>query len=197
VRTIRNIFVHRRPRRGYTLIELVMVIGILGIASALLIPNMVNRQTFAIQAAVRSVIADLTFAQSDALARQVMRRVHFYEDGSGYCIIEVDTGSFDEDFDPATADFVNHPLAKEGAYQPYIVDFMATDDFQGLTISDVAIDGENTFITYDELGGTIQSGSAPGSGGYIDLTNADGQTYRVTIAPFTGKLTVALQEAGE
>ena len=39
--------------------------------------------TFTVQAAVRSVIADLTFAQTDALAMQRIRRFQFLRDANG------------------------------------------------------------------------------------------------------------------
>ena len=57
-------------RRAYTLAELIIVVAILGLAGALLIPRLINADTFSVQAAVRSVIADITFAQTDALAMQ-------------------------------------------------------------------------------------------------------------------------------
>ena len=44
-------------------------------------------------------------------------------------------------------------------------------------------------ITYDALGGTVQTGNAPGTGGQITLT-FDNSSYRIIVTPFTGKLTV-------
>ena len=70
-----------RPR-SYTLIELIMVMAVLALAAALLVPNIVGSDTMRAQAAVRLLIADLRFAQSDALANQEFRRVVFYRDGS-------------------------------------------------------------------------------------------------------------------
>ena len=76
-------------KRGYTLIELMVVIAVMGLAGAMIIPHMVGRGHLAVQAAVQQLIADLSFAQSDALARQEMRRVYFYPDGRGYALIRV------------------------------------------------------------------------------------------------------------
>ena len=72
-----------RNVRGYTLIELIFVVALLGLATAMLVPYLVNQNSMTVQAAVRRVIADLSFAQSDALAHQEYRRVHFYADGRG------------------------------------------------------------------------------------------------------------------
>src|SRR5690554_431827 len=65
-----------RRQRAYTLIELLLVVAILGLASAILIPQLANRDSMEVQAAVRQIIADLSFAQSDALAHQEYRRVY-------------------------------------------------------------------------------------------------------------------------
>src|SRR5262245_40596117 len=81
----------RRTARGYTLIELIIVIAILALAAALLVPNLVGRDTMTLQTAMRMLIADLSFAQSDALANQGYRRVVF--NSTGYAIIKVKTES--------------------------------------------------------------------------------------------------------
>lgn len=188
--------VHRQPsttwtRRssGYTLIELVMVIGLLGLAASLLIPYMVERSTLESQAAVRHIVADLSFAQSDALAHQEMRRVHFYDDGRGYCIVRITEANFGAEFDPDTALYVRDPLAPAGYAGHYIIDFTESDRFANISITDVNIDNNQRHITYDALGGTVMSGDLPGTGGYIEVTSED-VVYRINITPFTGKLTV-------
>ena len=180
--------------RSYTLIELLIVIGILGIASSLLIPHLVNRDSMNVQAAVRLVIGDLCFAQSDALAHQEMRRVHFYDDGRGYCIVRIkDSAELSQAFDENTAEYVHDPLASGAEIGHYIVDFSTDSRFRGVRISDVEVDGDDMTngadLHYDQLGGTITSGSTPGSGGYIEVESGEDR-YRITISPFTGKLTV-------
>jgi type II secretory pathway pseudopilin PulG len=175
---------------GYTLLELLIIVTLLGLAGSLLIPYMTSRSSLETQAAVRMVIVDLNFAQSDALANQEFRRVHFFEDGSGYAIVRVTQANFDEEFDPDTADYLYDPLGRSGSLQRYITDFTADNRFEGVTIGEVAIDGTNRYITYDHLGGTVRAGgSSPGIGGSIIVTS-DEATYRINIAPFTGKLTV-------
>jgi len=179
-------------RRAYTLIELLMVITILGIAASLLIPSMVGPGSMNGQAAVRLIIADLSFAQSDALAHQEYRRVHFYEDGSGYCIVRVAQGDFGDDFDPDLADYIHDPLGSSGVFSPYIVDFSTDDRFKGVALEDIEIDGSSRDVSYDALGGTVMEGGGgimPGIGGSITVTSPE-ESYRLDIAPFTGKLTV-------
>jgi type II secretory pathway pseudopilin PulG len=167
-----------------------IVIGLLGLAASLLIPHMVGRSSLQTQAAVRLIIADLSFAQSDAMAHQELRRVHFYDDGRGYCIIRV-LGAFDEPFDEDNdAQYIHDPIGGPGTLGRYIVDFTADSRFAGVTITAVTIDGGQRHITYDSMGGTVAGGgAAPGIGGAI-IVSSDEATYRINIAPFTGKLTV-------
>lgn len=180
--------------RAYTLIEMLIVIALLGIAGALLIPHLVNQDNLTAQSAIRLLIADLSFAQSDSLANQEYRRVQFIQDddgnGVGYCIVRVTDADFNDPFDPATADYISDPLGVVGNAGRYIVDFSKTDRFKGVSISLVNLDGGNQYVTYDTLGGTITAGNLPGTGGQIQLQVLD-VIYQVDFAPFTGKLTVS------
>lgn len=178
------------PRhRAYTLIELLIVVGLLGLAAALLVPQLVGRDAMAAQACVRLVIADLSFAQSDALAHQEFRRVHFFADGSGYALVRVTEGSLGAPFDPITADYLSDPLARAGTLGRYVISFPEDRRFPGIRITDIDIDGGQTAVTYDQLGGTVMSNMAPGTGGSF-VVESQNERYRIAIAPFTGKLTV-------
>lgn len=180
-----NDAVRQSFRRGYTLIEILIVVALLGLASALLIPNMVGGDSLNAQAAVRLIISDLTFAQHDALAYQGHRKVYFYEDGTGYCITRVTESTYGLEFDEDTADYISDPLSSGGLY---IVDFTADDRFDNITL-EASIDGGGRELIFDPLGGTIRSGGLPGIGGTITVTAGD-FSYQITVSPFTGKLTV-------
>lgn len=190
-------------RRGYTLVELIVVVAILGISGTLLVPNLVDRSTFAIQAASRALISDLVFAQSDALANQEYRRVQFIEDDEantgyvGYCIVRVTPNDFSYPYDPGTADYILDPMSNSDADGRYIVDFSKDGRFGDVRITSVSIDSGRDYITFDEFGGSISSsGGAPGTGGEIELEGGDGHRYLVTISPFTGKTTVEVLQSG-
>jgi type II secretory pathway pseudopilin PulG len=179
----------RRHRFAYTLVELLIVIGVLGMAGAIVVPSLQNEDDTDVQAAVRKLIGDLSFAQSDALARQEYRRVHFFDDGRGYCIVRETAATYADAFDPATADYVNDPLGSPGSLGRYIVDFSLDNRFQNVRVESASIDGGGRDIVYDPIGGTIQAGDAPGSGGTIVLVAAESR-FEISLSAFTGKLSV-------
>ena len=184
---MRNLPLRRCARgRGYTLIELIIVIALLGIAGAMVLPHLVGRDLMNAQATVRMLISDMSFAQSDALANQEFRRVYFYDDGRGYCIVRVTEATFDDVFDPAVADYITDPLRPGTGY---IVDFVADERFEGVSITAASLDGGSRFLTYDQIGGTVMTGEAPGLGGSITVASGT-ESYQITVSPFTGKLTV-------
>jgi type II secretory pathway pseudopilin PulG len=178
-------FAAHGPRRSYTLIELLLVCAILGIAGSLLIPQIVGRDIMACQAAVRLIIGDITFAQSDALAHQEIRRVHFNDDGSGYSISRVSQAELATPFDPDAADYIHDPLGGG----TYIVNLLGDDRFTGVTIESVDIDSGGKDLHFDALGGTLSSSGTVGAGGTIIVSSANDR-YQIDIAPFTGKITV-------
>ena len=176
-------------RRGYTLIELLITIAVMGLAAAIVVPQFSGTDSMRVQAAVRNIIADITFAQADALAHQEYRRVHFYDDGSGYAIVRVTNADYAAAWDDDTADYIFDPLATGASAGQYIVDLTADDRFEGVVITDVDIDNGGADIVFDPMGGSIMSGDVPGVGGSIDLEAGD-NSYTISIAPFTAYLTV-------
>lgn len=180
---------HIRRRLAYTLVELLVVIAVLGMAGAIVVPSLQNEDDTDVQAAVRKMIGDLSFAQSDALARQRYRRVHFYADGRGYCIVRETSATYADAFDPDTADYVNDPLGSPGSMGRYIVDFTLDNRFRNVRIESASIDGGGRDIIYDPIGGTVQAGDAPGSGGAVVLVAADSR-FEISLSAFTGKLRV-------
>jgi len=183
---------------AFTLIELLVTVAVLGIAAALVVPSMNSTNGLRVQAAVRTIIGDIAFAQSDAMAYQARRVIQFnkvarlntgasytYVTGNGYTLAEP-TGSVldltaSAMFDPG------RPTA------PFSRDF-DQGNFGGATVSGVNINGGDLLI-FDELGGpvTTLTGNDPASG-TIDVT-AVGESFRISIAPYTGLITVARREA--
>jgi len=181
--------VRRAFQRAYTLIEVLIVVAILGLAAAVLIPSMSGRGDFDTQAAVRALISDISFAQSDALANQSFRRIHFYENGNGWCLLKLNEDELNDAFDPATAEYVADPLKGGARGGAYAVDFSQDNRFVSVRLEGVSIDGGRRQLTFDELGGTVTSGGLPGTGGSLILRSPDA-AYRLELSPITGKVRV-------
>lgn len=175
-----------KPLRGYTLIEVLIVVTVIGLASAIVVPHMLDASTLGIQAAARTVIADLLYAQNEAVIHQRPYRVTIDTDAERYWL-ESDLDR-DGDLDP-----VELQWRVGGGDQ--LIDFLADDRFRGISIAKATKAGGNyTFtednglivIEFNELGEPVQGGDT-----YIGLVAASAdQRFVVHVAAFTGRVTV-------
>ena len=155
----------RRMPRGFTLVEVLIVVVIIGIVGAIVVPQILTAGTLGVQAAARMVIADLQFAQNDAIARQAPRRVVFESGNNLYRVTD------------ATNITINAAW-KSGSN--YVVDLDEDDRFQGVTLENINFGG-NSLVEFDALG-------TPSAGGTLELVT-DQFRFRITVAPFTGRIT--------
>jgi prepilin-type N-terminal cleavage/methylation domain-containing protein len=171
-----------RAREGYTLAEMLVVIVIMGIAGAMVIPTMGDAGVLRIQAAVRTLVSDLTFAQTEALAYQQRRAVLFDEDTNSYTVAEVAVSS--------GGDVTYIPLFLAGGPSgQYIIDF-DVDGFDGARLRQPTFDGDAVLI-FDEIGAPVvdASGDEAASLGTIYI-DSDRATFRVDVSPYTGQVRV-------
>lgn len=170
-----------KRHHGYTLIELLIVISILGISAALVIPSMGSAGVLRIQSAVRSVVADITFAQMDALAYQERRAVVFDEDANMYTLTRVTGGAIDPDADAL--------FDAKGPGQMYRTE-LDEDRFGGSFLRDIALNG-GTAIIFDEMGAPIAGAASTtlSDGGSVQIEGPSSR-FRIDIAAFTGRVTV-------
>ena len=166
--------VRRGVARAYTLIEILIVVTLLGIASALVVPNVGSTDVLRVQSSVRAIVSDINFAQSDALARQQGRAVVFDTVANTYSVIEVRG---------VTLDPVNDTIVK--------VDLKNAHKFHDSKIESATFDGGNTLV-FDEMGGTVAgpNSTTPSSGGTIIITGS-GARFKITVEAYTGRVTVA------
>lgn len=151
-------------RFGFTLVEILFVVLILGIVAALVVPQVGSSATFEVQGAARTVVADLLFAQNDAIANQTTRKVVFDTVNNRYRV----------------TDNAGNTLSAPWLGGTYQVPFGTGSRFPAAALGTVSF--TNTTISFDELG-------APSSGGTIDIT-AGTQRYRVTVTAITGRISV-------
>ena len=179
----------RSPRlgQGFTLIEILVVIAIIGVAGAVVVPSMLSTGNMGVQAAARMVIADIIFAQNDAIADQGERRVVFDVANNRYWLSDDD--SFDMTTIPAPTTAMNVAWKGENIAGNYIFDFDTDSRFQGVAIQNAGfpaggggVPGTPT-LEFDSLGG-------PTSGGSVDVARGN-LVYRITVADFTGRITIA------
>lgn len=168
--------------RGYTLVEVLVVVTILGVAGMMVVPTLGQTDVLRVQGAVRAIVADLTFAQADALAYQEERAVAFDLNENSYTLVAV----FDGLVDPGA----NALFDPRGPGQQYIVDL---DDpvFGNAQIGEADFDGDAILI-FDQLGGPVVSpgSDVPGSTGSVDVIGSSSR-LRITVEAFTGHITVA------
>jgi len=156
-------------RRGFTLVEVLIVVTIIGIAGAIVVPQMLTAGTLGIQAAARMVISDILYAQNEAIANQATRKIIFDVIENSYRLSDVADVTI-------TASWIDSDS------QNYVIDFdETTKQFGRIKIKSVNFDG-NSELAFDALG-------APSNGGTIEVEYLD-TVYRVTVAAFTGRVTV-------
>lgn len=162
----------RRGSVGYTLVEVLIIVAILGIAAAIVVPQMLAAGTLGVQAAARIIIADILFAQNDAIAQQRTRKVVFDPANESYSLVDEN-------------DAVISARWKGGGDNNYIVDFTTDSRFQGVVIVSADFGGATPqTLEFDDLGGPL-------NGGTVEI-EYQGERYRVTVASFTGRVTVEL-----
>lgn len=158
----------KRQRKAYTLVEVLVVVAVLGILGAVVVPNMLTAGSMGVQAAARIIVADMLYAQNDAIAAQATRKVVFDTDNNRYTLM-------DENDDALSVSWI------AGKANNYIVDFSKDQRFQGVTITDAVFNGSTT-LEYNDLGGPVNGGTV------IIKFNKD--SYRINVAAFTGRVTV-------
>ncbi len=174
-------------RGGFTLLELLCVVVVLGIAGAMIIPAMGETGILRVQGAVRMIVSDITFIQSDAVAFQERRAMVIDVVNNSYTLIAVPGDTVD-----LANNILYDPTKPDGRYQTNLTD----PRFGDTRITAAAFDGNN-ILMFDALGGPVlDAGSnAAGAGGTISLTGMR-QTFDIQIDAFTGRVRVVRQPAG-
>ncbi|MCH2139171.1 MAG: GspH/FimT family pseudopilin [Phycisphaerales bacterium] len=178
-----------RQHGGYTLVEMMVTLIILGVAAALLVPTLGGFGSIETQSAVRRLVSDIAFAQSEAVAHQEFHRVVFHDDGSGWSLVRVEQATFFDPFAPGTAEYLTDPARVNRGGGDFIVDLAADSRFQSVAVESVATAEGVRIVTFDPLGGTV---AAPGTaaGAATVVLSGDDSRWEVAVAPVTGRTSV-------
>jgi len=161
----------RRSRRvfaGFTLVEIVIVVVILAIASALMIPMLSSAGSMQLGSAANIIAADLEYAKSMAITKGQNFTVDFDEANESYRIKDQSGG------------VIKHPV-KKGF--DYIVSFRDDSRLSRVDIVDVDFDSQSK-VTFNYLGSPVND-----NGGFIRL-GADGVGMKVNVEPVTGFISI-------
>ncbi len=174
-------------RSGYTLIEVLIVVTIMGISAAILIPSLGDANVLRIQAAVRTLVSDITFAQTDALGYQQRRAIVYNEDENRYSICEVQITGAGGGSPTIVYEPLFHPVGDDGRYT---VD-LDLNEFDGAELYDVDFGTSDNVLIFDELGTPVDGGaSTTASTGGTLYVRGSGSVFRIDIAPYTARITV-------
>lgn len=171
----------RSRARAFTFAEVLVIVCILGIASAVVLPQVASQDDLNTAAAARTVMADLLYAQNRAIAMQTMDYVTFDVTNQQYTLYS----------SMSSLTILQHPVNGTS----YVMTFGqngVNSVSQNVTLTSASFNGQNT-IAFDETGVpySYASGVAtPLSGtGSIVLTCG---TYSLTIyvSQDTGEISV-------
>jgi len=170
---------NKRSCKGFTLVEIIIVVVILGIAAAIAVPMLSSAADMQVRSAANRIAADLDYAKNLAITHQQSYSVVFDPSGESYEI----------HVDPAgTNTVIDHPV-NPGSF---VVNFSADSRLSRVNIVSAIFDPDSSdTITFDYLGSPYSGAgtTAPLNSGQITL-QADDFTLTVDVEPVTGYVTM-------
>jgi prepilin-type N-terminal cleavage/methylation domain-containing protein len=168
---------------AFTLVEILVVVIILGIAGAIIVPNLGTRDDLKASAAARVIMADLIYTQNLAITNQGNRYMAFDIVGKNYSVTDSSGG------------VISHPVE----HVPYIQYFDAASgrnipNVKLISTNFVGLSGQvQKTIGFDELG-TPLTYSAAGVAETLTtgsiIVQAGVFKLKVDIEPYTGQISV-------
>ena len=163
-----------RRLNGFTLIEILVVMVILGILVAIVIPQALDTEKEAVEASARMVLHGLEFAQSEALKRKTPVTVQFNAGTESYTISDA-------------SGLLTNPVT----HQPYNTDLRTAIGESSLNIVSANFGNGDSSITFLANGEPVQGGSSQivaNDNRIIVLCGKNALT--IAVSPIIGKVTI-------
>jgi prepilin-type N-terminal cleavage/methylation domain-containing protein len=169
---------------GFTLVEILAVVVILGIASAVIIPQIGTRDDMRTAAAARTLVADLIYAQNYAITSGTMTYVKFDTANKRYSLLSTANSGGDV--------YVQHPITQAN----YVTQFgSSVKGFETVAINSASFTGSDaanysnlSTLAFDELG-------APYVFNYASNTTNDMSTGSIVLKAGTFTTTITVSAA--
>jgi prepilin-type N-terminal cleavage/methylation domain-containing protein len=171
-------------RRGFTLVEILSVVFILSIISAIVIPQIGRRGDLQAAAAARALVGDLTYAQNRAIANGGWTYVTFSTANQNYTLYSGTASA------PSSTP-LTHPVNEDS----YVMTFggAGPNALSGVTLASVNIGSSASTLVFDSTG--VPYAYAAGlppvelSTAATAVISSDNYSVTVTIEPATGDIT--------
>lgn len=168
-------------RNAFTLVEILAVLVIMGVAAAMVIPRIGNRDDLKTASAARVVMANLIFAQNRAISLQKTQYVKFDVANKTFSVIDT----------PAPLAYVTDPVTLANAGGTF--GNAGSNGLVGVTLTSANFDGQTT-IAFDELGTPHAYNFATGATTAMVNTGtivlrAGTTTLTISVEPYSGEIT--------
>ena len=183
-------FASSRRRRGFTLVEILAVVLIIGIASAIIIPQIGTRDDMRVTAAARALVSDLVYAQSLAISNGTYVYIKFDVANNNYTLLSTAA--------PSGGDVaLSHPVTQT----TYIQQFGASaPGWENVSVNSAVFNGVDVnyrpefTLAFDEIGTPHVycydvNGTNEMNDGSVVLKCGD-FTKTVTVSAATGEISV-------
>jgi prepilin-type N-terminal cleavage/methylation domain-containing protein len=173
----------RTVRRAFTLIEILSVVVILGIVSAIVVPQISSRDDLQAASTARAIMADLLYAQNRAITTQQMQYVSFDTVNQQYGLYS--------SMSPLTA------LTQPVDHTAYVMTFNGSgpNTVGNATLTSATFGSGETTVAFDATG--VPYSYDTGSRTTTELTSAGtvvvtsgNYSVTVTVEPNTGDISV-------
>lgn len=158
---------------GFTLIEVIIVLMIIGIISAIAIPLYTSASSVQLKTAANMVASDLEYAKNLAMST-----------GKNYSVV-FDNSTESYSINDANGQVISHPV-RIGA--SYIVNFATDNRLNKVDIANASF-GLTSTVKFDYLGTPFDGSGNPLNSGFVRL-RAEGNTLTVRVEPVTGYVSI-------